>query len=62
MDDDEEFRPLAEWAPKNLEPMSVEQLEDYIADLEREIARVRADIGAKRNHMSAAEALFKKQG
>ncbi len=44
--------------PKNLEPMSVHELETYIAELEAEIARVRADIVAKRAQRGAAEALF----
>ncbi len=44
--------------PKNLEPMSVHELETYIAELEAEIARVRTDIEAKRAQRGAAEALF----
>jgi len=34
-------------APKNLEVMSIEALEDYIADLESEISRVREAIAGK---------------
>jgi uncharacterized small protein (DUF1192 family) len=60
MDDEDDIRPLAEWAPKNLDTMSIEQLDDYVADLEREIARVQNEIRAKKEHMSSAEALFKK--
>ncbi len=47
-------------APKNLEPLSIEELDDYIAELEAEIERVRADIAAKQGHRSGAEAAFKK--
>ncbi len=45
--------------PKSLEPMSIDELETYIAELEAEIARVRADIVAKRAQRGAAEALFR---
>ncbi len=47
-------------APKNLEPMSIEELEEYIEDLRAEIERVRADIAAKQAQFGAAEALFRK--
>lgn len=46
---------------KNLEPMSVAELNDYIAELEAEIARVRADIARKTAHRAGAEGLFKKK-
>lgn len=45
---------------KNLEPMSVEELTEYIAGLEAEIERARAAIAAKKNVRSGAEALFKR--
>ena len=44
---------------KNLEIMGVSELEEYIADLEAEIARARAAIESKQSHRSGAEALFK---
>ncbi len=44
---------------KNLEIMGVSELEEYIADLEAEIARARAIIESKQSHRSGAEALFK---
>lgn len=47
--------------PKNLEPMSVAELNAYIAELEDEIARVRADIARKTTHRAGAESLFKKK-
>lgn len=44
---------------RNLDPMGVAELQDYIAELQAEIARVEADIARKRQHLSAAEGLFK---
>ena len=46
-------------APKNLDPMSVEELNDYVASLRAEIARVEANITAKSAHLAAAANLFK---
>lgn len=46
--------------PKNLEEMSIEALEEYIAELEAEIARVREAIGGKEVARSGAEQFFKK--
>jgi len=40
----------------------VGELEGYIAALEAEIARVRAEIERRGAHHAAAEALFKKRG
>ncbi len=48
-------------APKNLDEMSIEAIEDYIAGLEAEIARARAAIAAKRNFRQGAETFFKKK-
>lgn len=45
---------------RNLDPMSVEELEAYIAELEAEIARVRQDIEKKTRHRSSAESLFRR--
>ena len=45
---------------KNLEVMSVEALEDYIAELEAEILRVRAEIANKQSAKSTAESVFRK--
>ena len=47
-------------ALKNLEPISVEELEAYIGDLENEIARVRGAIAAKKSVRSGAESLFRR--
>ncbi|MEM1019125.1 MAG: DUF1192 domain-containing protein [Sphingomonadales bacterium] len=45
---------------EDLDPFSVEQLDQRIAALEAEIARTKADRDRKTSHRSAAEALFKK--
>jgi uncharacterized small protein (DUF1192 family) len=46
-------------APKNLEVMSIEALNEYIGDLEAEIARVRDAIAGKRKAKSGADKFFK---
>ena len=48
--------------PKNLDPLSVDELAAYIAALEAEIARVRAEIARKSAHLDAAAAFFRKPG
>lgn len=59
--EDDDLQPrTAKPKPKDLEPLSIEALENYIGELEAEIARVRAAIDAKRRHRSGAEALFRK--
>ncbi|HKO08538.1 MAG TPA: DUF1192 domain-containing protein [Alphaproteobacteria bacterium] len=45
--------------PKNLDPLSVDELEDYIRELEAEIARVKGEIAKKSAHLNAAAAFFK---
>ena len=45
--------------PRNLEDLSVDELEEYIAQLEAEIVRVREDISAKQGHLTDAESVFK---
>ena len=46
--------------PKDLTLMGIVELEEYIAGLESEIARARAEIAAKQKQRSGAEALFKR--
>jgi len=46
-------------APKDLHVMGVEELQDYIAELEAEIARAREAIAEKQKHRSGVEGLFK---
>ncbi len=57
--DDLEPRPRKP-APRNLDDLSIEALKDYIAELEAEIARARAAIGAKQSARHGAESFFKK--
>lgn len=44
---------------KNLDVMSLDELEDYITALKAEIERTEAEIAKKRDHMSSADSLFK---
>lgn len=60
MEDEDDLPRKTDWQPKNLEPLSIDQLQDYIAILEAEIERVKVDIAAKRSDLGAAEAIFKK--
>lgn len=47
--------------PRDLEGLGVSELQDYIADLEAEIARAKAVIARKQDHRSGAEAFFRKR-
>jgi uncharacterized small protein (DUF1192 family) len=58
--DDIEPQVKKPFKPKDLTTFSVEDLEDYIARLNDEIARARAAIEAKRAFRNAAETFFKK--
>lgn len=59
--DDDELDPrVKKPQPKNLDPMSIEELRDYIADLKAEIARVEDKIKAKQAHAAAAQGFFKR--
>jgi uncharacterized small protein (DUF1192 family) len=44
---------------KNLDPMSVEDLSDYVEELKAEIRRVEENMAKKKAHLSAAAGLFK---
>jgi uncharacterized small protein (DUF1192 family) len=57
--DDEEPRAPRK-TPKDLTPLSIGELQDYIAGLEAEIARARAAIEAKKSHRSGLDSLFKR--
>jgi uncharacterized small protein (DUF1192 family) len=48
--------------PKDLTTLGIEELENYIAHLEAEIARVRVEISAKLGQRRGAEAMFKRSG
>jgi len=52
--------PLTQLVKQDLDPLSVEELEERIQTLQGEIARVQAKIAAAVNHRASAEALFKK--
>ncbi|MBY0430433.1 MAG: DUF1192 domain-containing protein [Rhodospirillales bacterium] len=45
---------------KNLDPLSIAELTDYIAGLEAEIRRARDTIARKRQDRTGAESLFRK--
>ena len=45
---------------KDLTLMGIAELEEYIAGLDNEIARARAEIAAKQRQRSGAEAIFKR--
>ncbi len=59
-DDDEPAAKPVTLLPRDLTPLSVDELLRRIGDMEAEIARARAAIAAKQDHRSGAEALFKR--
>lgn len=52
--------PLAELVKQDLDPLSVAELEERVAILEGEIARVRAKTSFARTHRASAEDLFRR--
>lgn len=52
-------RPRNNEFPRNLEALSIEELEHYIHDLQEEISRAQADIVKKRVSRDAAASVFK---
>jgi uncharacterized small protein (DUF1192 family) len=52
--------PLVELARQDLDPMSIEELQERIEARKVEIARVEAHIQRVQTHRSAAEEIFKK--
>lgn len=44
---------------KNLEPLSLDELADYITEMKEEIQRAELEITRKKAHMNAASTLFK---
>lgn len=56
---DEELPAKKPARPKNLEPMSIAELEAYIADLKAEIERAQGEIAKKQAYKSAADGFFK---
>ena len=59
-EDDDLPKPKGLVQKANLDPLSVGQLEDSIAELEAEIVRARADIAKKQSVRGAADAVFKR--
>ena len=59
MDTDDLEPPKKKPAPKDLDAMAVDELEDYLAELEAEAERVRAKIASKKDYLSSAQAFFK---
>jgi len=60
--DPEELEPKKQKPkPRDLEVLGVSELNDYIAELEAEIARAKAAIAKKQDHRGGAEAFFKKR-
>ena len=45
--------------PKNLDTLSIEELNSYIAELRAEIERTQAKIAAKEAHLAGAASLFR---
>jgi len=62
MDDDDLPKPRAQnpLKSKDLAPLSVAELEAYIAELKAEIGRVEETIKAKQGQRAGAEAFFRK--
>ena len=46
-------------APKDLDALGVEQLEEYLAELEAEAERVRVKLAEKKDYLAGAQAFFK---
>ena len=49
-----------DWRRRDIEKLSILQLEEYISELKKEIDRVESDNYSKKNYATAAEAIFKK--
>ena len=60
-EDDDNDSKRSKVGPPDLSGWSVAELEAYIARLEVEMARARAEIESKNSIRNAAEALFKKK-
>ncbi len=61
MDDIEIVIPKpVDWAPRDLDNLSIEALKKYIEDLSCELERVRAEISIRETVRTEADAMFKK--
>ncbi|HEX2803112.1 MAG TPA: DUF1192 domain-containing protein [Sphingomicrobium sp.] len=52
--------PVAELKKQDLDPLSIDELEERIEALKEEISRIEAHIQRAQSHRSAADELFKK--
>lgn len=59
MFDEEEQPKPKNIQPKDLDVLGIDALEEYIEELEAEIARVREKIASKKDARGAAESFFK---
>lgn len=59
-DPDDKPRPTTITLPRPLDTLSVGELEAYVAVLQTEIGRVRADIARKQAARGGADAIFKR--
>jgi uncharacterized small protein (DUF1192 family) len=59
-DEDTPRPPLRRVTPLRLDPLGVAELENYIGELREEIGRAEAEIAHKRDHRSAADAVFRR--
>lgn len=59
MFDDDTPKSKSDTFPRNLETLSVSDLNEYIKDLEDEILRVKTDIERKKSSQDAAASVFK---
>mgnify|MGYP006137718033 CR=1 FL=1 len=44
---------------RDLDPMSIEELKDYISEMQEEIERVKAEIAKKNAHRADVDSLFR---
>jgi uncharacterized small protein (DUF1192 family) len=58
--DDEPVRKRSRLERLPLDTLGVEELQDYISELQAEIVRVEADIARKQSHRNAADAFFRR--
>lgn len=58
--DEDDFSPKKQTGLKNLAPLSIAELEEYIVSLKEEITRVEQDIARKKAHAASADMFFKK--
>ncbi|MBB3763324.1 DUF1192 domain-containing protein [Sphingomicrobium lutaoense] len=63
MEEDDDFAPgdpIVEIGREDLDPLSLDELDQRIARLKAEIARVESHKAGKSSHLSAADQLFRK--